>query len=1019
MQSGQIYNGFSCSTTDSLLALAQSQDHIPGYRYLGASSWDHGSAVDESGWTAIDPANDNIMYAVYRFGYYVYKSVDRGVSFNWAGSFNSGAWNSPIVISPSNPSTVYFGTTSIYKTINAAGNWSTTNGGAALDGNPALCMAMSATNTDTVYVGMAPIVTSAHIYRTVNGGSSWTNVTGSLPNRYPLDLAVDPTNSRIVYAAFGGFGSGHLFKTTDAGTSWSDISGTLPDAPTTALVVDPLHPNVVYVGNDISVYVSTDGGTAWSLFGAGLPDGVIVSDLSISPSNRTLRVATHGNGIWERKMLFELPPDYFDYKAAEFISPTDGMLINLGTNLTSLKASFRNLSAVAHPESFDVKYRILRYGSEVFSSVKSILGLGLAETRLVTFGSFSPPDTADYTLQAISLASDNNNSNDTLEGSLFVVSSPTIQNFIVSKIRTPYDEISGSAGPAGDDAQMRVPLPFTFVYDNYTYDSVQISTNGWMEFGTGIRGSLRGLSTNGQLGGYFIPLLTTTGRPTKTLCPWLGDMATGTGQISYTALGVTPNRTFVIQWRNILAYYDAGSTTTYLNFQIRLHETTNDIEFQYGPLMAGSLPIGATGASIGMKDYIGGDYRIYDVTKYDVCTMGDLNQNLNPLTDWPGEDSCFLITTNIQGTSVALTADWNLVSAPVTRSDYRTLSVFPTAIGGYSYRYTGTYISSDSILPGIGYWIKSTGAISQFIQGTAMPSVSANLLTGWNIIGSVDHETSAPSGGIIVSDAYTYTDTGYTPVTTLKPGYGYWVKASANGSIVLGPDAAPKLATLNQPNVTVIITDNLGRTRRLYLSDISQNQFSPGSHELPPTPPGDVFDVRFETQQMIEGYTKESKGEQRYPIQLRSPAYPLTVTCRLNDFTAKTLLIEEVENNSVYAKHTLTADHSVTVQYSGNRSICITIPTSKPIPSTFSLYQNYPNPFNPRTTISFDLPVKSDVKLIVYDIVGKEVADVVDAEYEAGSHTVSVDFSNYASGVYLYRLTAGSFTQVKKLVFAK
>jgi photosystem II stability/assembly factor-like uncharacterized protein len=1017
MQSGQIYNGFSCSATDSLIALAQSQDHIPGYRYLGNSTWDHGAAVDEAGWTAIDPSNDNIMYAVYRFGSYVYKSINRGASFNYTGSFSSGAWNSPIVISPSNPNTVYFGTTRIYKTINTAGSWSTTNGGSILDGNPALCMAMSATNPDTVFVGMAPIVTSAHIYRTTNGGTNWTNVTGTLPNRYPLDLAVDPTNSHIAYAAFGGFGTGHLFKTTDAGANWNNISGTLPDAPTTALVVDPLHPNVVYVGNDISVYVSTDGGGSWSQFGAGLPDGVIVADLTISPSNRTLRVATHGNGIWERKMLFELPADYFDYKVAEFISPTDGAMINLGTNLPSLQASFRNLSASTHPDSFDVKYRILRYGSEVFSAVKRISGLALAETRLVDFGSFSPSDTANYTLQAISLASDNNAGNDTLGGSLLVVSAPTIQNFVVTKIQSPYNEISGTAGPSGDDAQKRVSLSFPFVYDNYTYDSVQISTNGWMEFGTGSRGSLRGLSTDEQLGGYYRGMLTSLDRPAKALCPWFADLATGTGAISYTTLGITPNRTFIVQWSNVLANYDAGNTTTYLNFQIKLYETTNIIEFSYGPLLAGAFPSGATGASIGMKDYIGGDYRIYDVTKYNVCTMGDMNVNLNPLTDWPGEDNAYVITTNVQGTSVALTAGWNLVSTPVTRSDYSTVSIFPNAIGGYSYLYAGTYLSSDSILPGTGYWIKTSGGINQFIQGSAMPTVSAHLLSGWNIIGSVDHETSAPTGGIIVSDAYTYTDTGYTPVTTLKSGYGYWVKADANGTVVIGSVAEPKTANLNQPNVTLIITDKLGRSRRLYLTDIAKNQFSPGHHELPPPPPGDLFDARFQTQQLIEGYTIDNKCEQRYPVRLQSPAYPLKVTCRFNDFAGKNIMIEEVNGNNITAKHTLTADQSVMIEQGD--AICISIPTSKPIPSIFSLYQNYPNPFNPTTTISFDLPVQSNVRLILYDIVGKKVADLVDGEYEAGSHSLRVDFSSYASGVYFYRLTAGTFSQVKKLVFAK
>src|SRR5208283_3468193 len=68
LQTGQLYNGFSCSASDSLMAIGQSQDHIPGYRYLGSPIWDHGSVSDESGWTAIDQTNDNIQYCVDRYG---------------------------------------------------------------------------------------------------------------------------------------------------------------------------------------------------------------------------------------------------------------------------------------------------------------------------------------------------------------------------------------------------------------------------------------------------------------------------------------------------------------------------------------------------------------------------------------------------------------------------------------------------------------------------------------------------------------------------------------------------------------------------------------------------------------------------------------------------------------------------------------------------------------------------------------------------------------------------------------
>jgi hypothetical protein len=307
LATGQLYNGFSSSQTDSVIALGQSQDHIPGYLYQGSASW-ASSAVDEAGWTAIDPTNDAVMYAINRFGGSIYQSSNRGLSFAFRASFGSaGAWNTPIAVAPSSPSTVYVAKTRFFRSTNGASNWSTMNGGLDIDGNPAIAIAVSETSPDTVYVGMAPFVTRAHLFLTTNGGSNWTDVTGGLPDRYPLDIAVDPKNSRTVYAAFGGYGTGHVFRSSNSGATWTDVSGTLPDIPATALLVDPLIPNTVYLGTDLGVYVSTDAGLSWSTLSDGLPDAVLISDLSLTRSNRTLRAVTHGNGVFERKLPPSIP----------------------------------------------------------------------------------------------------------------------------------------------------------------------------------------------------------------------------------------------------------------------------------------------------------------------------------------------------------------------------------------------------------------------------------------------------------------------------------------------------------------------------------------------------------------------------------------------------------------------------------------------------------------------------------------------------------------------------------------
>ncbi len=88
-------------------------------------------------------------------------------------------------------------------------------------------------------------------------------------------------------------------------------------------------------------------------------------------------------------------------------------------------------------------------------------------------------------------------------------------------------------------------------------------------------------------------------------------------------------------------------------------------------------------------------------------------------------------------------------------------------------------------------------------------------------------------------------------------------------------------------------------------------------------------------------------------------------------------------------------------------------------PVDYSLNQNYPNPFNPNTQISYQLPVNSKVVLKVYDAIGKEVATLVDDMKEAGYHSVQFNASNLPSGMYVYKITAGNFTQSRKLVLMK
>jgi Secretion system C-terminal sorting domain len=89
------------------------------------------------------------------------------------------------------------------------------------------------------------------------------------------------------------------------------------------------------------------------------------------------------------------------------------------------------------------------------------------------------------------------------------------------------------------------------------------------------------------------------------------------------------------------------------------------------------------------------------------------------------------------------------------------------------------------------------------------------------------------------------------------------------------------------------------------------------------------------------------------------------------------------------------------------------------LPNQFDLFQNYPNPFNPSTIINYEIPKYSFVTLKVFDILGREIAILVNEAKPAGKYSITFDATNLSSGIYFYRITAGNFSSVKKMLLIK
>jgi hypothetical protein len=207
-------------------------------------------------------------------------------------------------IDPNNDQRLILASSDLYITTNGATSWSNLTSGKPGWTNPSNhpgdAVAISNTNGgNTIYAATGGYFAgSSTIYVSTDGGNSWT--TRNLPggNGRVSEIQIDPTNDQIAYAVVSTFGGGHVFRTTNGGSTWTNISGNLPNLPTWTIRIDTNQANTLYVGTDSGVYATTNLGSTWAPLSTALPN-VQVLDLDFNAARRTLLVGTHGRGAFE------------------------------------------------------------------------------------------------------------------------------------------------------------------------------------------------------------------------------------------------------------------------------------------------------------------------------------------------------------------------------------------------------------------------------------------------------------------------------------------------------------------------------------------------------------------------------------------------------------------------------------------------------------------------------------------------------------------------------------------------
>ncbi|MFA6923818.1 MAG: T9SS type A sorting domain-containing protein [Bacteroidales bacterium] len=259
----------------------------------------------------IDYTDDNIQYETYVYGE-INRTTDlwnstTEISANIPGGAD-GAWVTPYIIDPNNPQILYVGYSDIWKTMDRGDNWSQISTMNTSD--KIRSMAIAPSNTQYLYVA-----DRTHLWKTTNGGTSWADVTGTLPvgSGSITNMAVKDDDANTLWVTMSGYNANRVYQSTNGGTSWTNISTGLPQIPAYTIVQYKKSTSEVqlYVGTELGVYFKKDSDN-WIAYNTGLPN-VKIGEMEIYyatlPQNDKLRAATYGRGLWESPVYCPLKPN--------------------------------------------------------------------------------------------------------------------------------------------------------------------------------------------------------------------------------------------------------------------------------------------------------------------------------------------------------------------------------------------------------------------------------------------------------------------------------------------------------------------------------------------------------------------------------------------------------------------------------------------------------------------------------------------------------------------------------------
>ncbi|MDD2527652.1 MAG: T9SS type A sorting domain-containing protein [Lentimicrobiaceae bacterium] len=303
---------------------------INGYQDNGTSTYIGGTWEAVGGGDgmecAFDPNDDRYSYSTVYYGVInrIFNHYPQGriAGQNVNGITESGAWVTPFLIDHNDGNIMFIGYKNVWRSTNIKA--SSTNSVSwtkisDINTNNLSVLVQSRANTDIIYAA-----NGANLYRSDNvkaAAVQWTTLSSNLPvNKTITAIETSPADENVVYVVQ----QNKIFKSINKGLTWQDITGGLPDVQMNTLVYYRNSPEGLYLGTDIGVFYKDAPMEDWILYSNGFPVSGIVTELEIyydstGPANDVIRAGTYGRGLWESPMNYSIPQP--DFVASETIVP--------------------------------------------------------------------------------------------------------------------------------------------------------------------------------------------------------------------------------------------------------------------------------------------------------------------------------------------------------------------------------------------------------------------------------------------------------------------------------------------------------------------------------------------------------------------------------------------------------------------------------------------------------------------------------------------------------------------------